>query len=146
MTGHDADNFVRVQIINDAAAIEQAVSGVVAALERHHYPKASLFAVKLCLHEALSNAFRHGHRGLPPSTPVALAYLASPDHVEIFIEDRGPGFDPASVPDPTLDENLERGSGRGLLLINAYMAVAEYSPAGNALHMVYRRPDLTTNT
>jgi serine/threonine-protein kinase RsbW len=46
----------------------------------------------------------------------------------------------SSIPDPTLDENLERGSGRGLLLIRAYMASAEYNASGNALRMVYRRP------
>lgn len=144
MTGQHADNFVHVKVANDPAMIEQAVARVVNMVETLGYPKASLFAVKLCLHEAISNAFRHGHRNLPRETPVRLAFDADPHRVEILVEDQGPGFNPAAVPDPTLDENLERGSGRGLLLINAYMAVAEYSKAGNALRMVYVRPDTST--
>jgi serine/threonine-protein kinase RsbW len=56
------------------------------------------------------------------------------------VEDQGPGFNPDAVPDPTLEENLERGSGRGLLLIKAYMASASYNAKGNRLEMVYRRP------
>jgi serine/threonine-protein kinase RsbW len=44
------------------------------------------------------------------------------------------------VPDPTLEENIERGSGRGLLLIKAYMSSATYNAKGNKLTMVYQRP------
>ncbi len=33
------------------------------------------------------------------------------------VRDQGPGFDPASLPDPTDPENLEKASGRGLLLM-----------------------------
>jgi serine/threonine-protein kinase RsbW len=44
------------------------------------------------------------------------------------------------VPDPTLEENLERGSGRGLLLIRAYMSRVEYNDKGNRLSMTYTRP------
>lgn len=141
----NADNFVRLQVVNDPAAIDLAERRVIDAVAALGYPKASLFAVRLCLHEAISNAFRHGHRDLPHHTPVTLEFDARPDRVEIRIEDQGPGFDPAAVPDPTLEENLERGSGRGLLLINAYMAVAEYNPSGNALRMVYLRPDAQTS-
>jgi serine/threonine-protein kinase RsbW len=58
----------------------------------------------------------------------------------LAVEDQGPGFDPGSVPDPTLEENLERGSGRGLLLIRAYMASVRYNASGNRLEMIYERP------
>jgi serine/threonine-protein kinase RsbW len=64
-----------------------------------------------------------------------------PDQIIMEVTDQGPGFDPASIPDPTLEENLERGSGRGLLLINAYMTRAEYNAKGNALRMVYTKPE-----
>ena len=124
---------------NEPKAIDQAQAQVVAALEREGFPKASLFAVRLALHEAMSNAFQHGHRELPQA-PIHLRFEVSKDQADITVEDQGPGFDPGSIPDPTLDENLERGSGRGLLLIRAYMTSAEYNRKGNALRMVYRRP------
>ncbi|CAG0967875.1 serine/threonine-protein kinase RsbW [Phycisphaerales bacterium] len=139
---HAAGHRVRdvLSVSNDPAVIERAEERVLSSLSQFHYPKASLFAVRLCLHEALSNSFRHGHRGLPENTPVRLSFDATAGQVEIHVEDQGPGFDPAEVPDPTLEENLERGSGRGLLLIRAYMAEAEYNAKGNSLRMVYKRP------
>jgi serine/threonine-protein kinase RsbW len=130
---------VTISVPNRPADIDAAQAGVVAELERQGYPKASLFAVRLALHEAMSNAFTHGHKN-HPDAPVTLRYAIDASHAEISIEDQGPGFDPGAIPDPTLDENLERGCGRGLLLIRAYMTSAEYNQKGNRLTMVYRKP------
>jgi len=127
-------------VANDPRAIEQAQGTVIDAAERLGYPKASVFALRLALHEAMTNAFKHGHRDLPASVPVTLRYTATPETIDLTIVDRGPGFNVQDVPDPTTDENLERGSGRGLLLIRAYMSTVEYNASGNALHMVYKRP------
>ena len=63
-----------------------------------------------------------------------------PGHVRISVEDQGPGFDHGTIPDPTLDENLEVPSGRGLMLIKAYMTEVRHNPAGNRLEMIYRPP------
>jgi serine/threonine-protein kinase RsbW len=133
-------DLVRLDVPNEPKAIDKAQAQVVDALEREGYPKASLFAVRLAMHEAITNAFVHGHRELGGDMPVHIEYRVGPAETEITIEDQGPGFDPAAIPDPTLDENLERGSGRGLLLIRAYMSVAEYNAKGNMLRMVYKRP------
>ena len=129
-----------VDLVNSRAEIDAVVSRLSGALEGHAYPEPSKFAVRLALEEAISNAFRHGHRGLPAETPVRIAYRVEPDELTIRVEDRGPGFDPAIVPDPTLDENLELPSGRGLMLMRAYMTRVEFQGTGNIVHMVYRRP------
>lgn len=125
-------------IRNRREEIDRAEETILAALDNNGYSESSRFAVRLALEEALSNAFHHGHKGLPESTPVHLEYSVDPGEVHLAIEDQGPGFRPDAVPDPTLDENLELPSGRGLLLIRAYMASVEYSPRGNRLSMVYR--------
>ncbi len=129
-----------MEVVNAPEAVERLQGALVAAAERRGYPKASLFAIRLALHEAMSNAFQHGHASLPPDTPITVEYSVTDNDVTITVEDLGPGFDPSGVPDPTLQENIERGSGRGLLLIRAYMAVAEYNHTGNRLRMVYKRP------
>ena len=56
-----------------------------------------------------------------------------------MIRDEGPGFDPASLPDPTDPANLERVSGRGLLLIQTFMDKVEHNETGNQITMVKRR-------
>ena len=124
---------------NDATEIDRAQAQVVAVIEKHQFPKAAVFAIRLSLHEAMSNAFRHGHAKLAPTVPVSVWYQISDQRVVLAVEDQGPGFDPKAGPDPTLEENLERGSGRGLLLIRAYMASAEYNQKGNRLQMVFER-------
>ena len=43
------------------------------------------------------------------------------------------------MPDPTLDENLDVPSGRGIMLMRAYMSSVEYNEQGNAVTMVYER-------
>lgn len=129
-----------LSIVNEQNALDDAQNRVIAVVERHGYPKASLFALRLALHEAIMNAFRHGHKTLPATTPVFVRFKVSDKKVDLTVEDQGPGFVPTDVPDPTLEENLERGSGRGLLLIKAYMSKVEYNAKGNALRMVYSRP------
>jgi CheY-like chemotaxis protein/anti-sigma regulatory factor (Ser/Thr protein kinase) len=55
------------------------------------------------------------------------------------IRDDGPGFNPAEVPDPTDPANLERESGRGLLLMRTFMDDVHFSAAGNQVTLVKRR-------
>lgn len=122
--------------------IDRAQERVLSALERLGYPDASRFAVRLAMEEAITNAFHHGHKGLGPEDPIRLDFCAAPERVELIVEDQGPGFDPGAVPDPTKDENLEVPTGRGLLLMRAYMSEVEFNERGNRVRMVYRRPDL----
>jgi serine/threonine-protein kinase RsbW len=129
-----------LEIRNDRQAIDRAQSEVLAAAEALGYPKASRFAVRLALEEAISNAFRHGHRGLPEDATVRLEYSADEREIRLSVEDKGPGFRPQDVPDPTLDANLEQLSGRGMVLIRAYMAHVAHNATGNRLEMIYRRP------
>jgi serine/threonine-protein kinase RsbW len=129
-----------LSVPNEQRAMDEAQNHVIALAEKRGFPKASLFAVRLALHEAIMNAFRHGHKGLAPTVPVHVKFQVSDQHIDLTVEDQGPGFDPQDVPDPTLEENLERGSGRGLLLIRAYMSIVEYNAKGNALRMVYDKP------
>lgn len=127
-------------IPNRREDIERAEEMLLEAMARHEYPDAARFAVRLALEESLVNAFRHGHKGLPAETPAKVEFEVSRDRVDLAIEDQGPGFKPEDVPDPTLDENIERPTGRGLLLMRAYMARVEYIGRGNRVEMTYQRP------
>jgi serine/threonine-protein kinase RsbW len=101
------------------------------------YNSDSLFAIKLSLEEAMVNAIKHGNK-LDPNKKVFIEALVGPGQTEIIIEDEGPGFERVEVPDPTAPENLEKCSGRGILLIEAYMSAASWTHNGRRLHMVKR--------
>lgn len=128
------------RVAGTPAAVSEAAGQVMALAEAHGHEKAARFAVRLAVEEALTNAMRHGHKGLEPGTPLHLEVEASSDRLRIVVEDQGPGFDPAGVPDPTLDENLNRPCGRGLMLIRAYMTEVRHNERGNRIEMLYERP------
>ena len=53
----------------------------------------------------------------------------------IVVRDPGPGFDVAAVPNPIAGDNLSKGSGRGVFLINQLMDTAEYTEGGRKVLM-----------
>ncbi|MGH7171747.1 MAG: ATP-binding protein, partial [Gemmataceae bacterium] len=86
------------------------------------------------LEEALVNAIKHGHK-FDPSKEVQLRYYLTAECLLAEIEDQGCGFKPEDVPNPFAPENLERPSGRGLLLMQNYMTWVRYNDAGNCVTM-----------
>jgi serine/threonine-protein kinase RsbW len=127
-------------LVHERGQMDDAVKRVLDGLTRHGYTESSRFAVRLAIEEGLANAFRHGHKGWGESTPVRFEFRVGPQELRVVITDRGPGFDPGAVPDPTLDANLELPSGRGLMLMKAYMSSVGFNAKGNQVTMVYRKP------
>jgi serine/threonine-protein kinase RsbW len=76
--------------------------------------------VGLALREAVINAIVHGNGG-DPGLKVHISLIANATQFRAVIRDEGPGFDPEAEPDPTADENLLNTSGRGLLLMKAFV-------------------------
>jgi serine/threonine-protein kinase RsbW len=74
--------------------------------------------VGVALREAVVNAFRHGRS--PDGAKTRIGLHLTPDSLVITVRDRGPGFDPAAVPDPCAETNLEHGSGRGLFYMRCF--------------------------
>ncbi len=56
-----------------------------------------------------------------------------------IIRDQGPGFNPNELPDPTDPANLDKVSGRGLLLIRTFMDEVHFNETGNGVTMIKRR-------
>ncbi|MEM7681708.1 MAG: ATP-binding protein [Planctomycetota bacterium] len=128
----------RVVIPSRMADVPGVLDQVIADLEHAGYAKDDRFAIRLALDEAVTNAVKHGNR-LDPAKTVTVEWTAGPDELDISVEDQGPGFDPHDVPDPTLDENLSRPSGRGVMLIRAYMATVEFNDRGNRVRMTRKK-------
>lgn len=103
-------------------------------LREQEFSDRIVFGIRLAIEEALINAIKHGNK-LDPSKLVRVSYTINDEHFLIEIEDEGPGFDPGQIPDPTAPENLERPSGRGLLLMRAYMTECEFLQRGNVCRM-----------
>lgn len=93
--------------------------------------------MQLALEEGLANAIKHGNK-LDDSKKVTVECYLDGDIVRVVIQDEGEGFDLTDVPDPTLPENLDKPSGRGVMLMKAFMDDVLYNECGNQLTFIKR--------
>jgi len=80
----------------------------------------------LAVREAVINAMVHGNRSRADRS-VTVLFEATAGSLRVKVRDQGAGFDPASTADATAEENLLRTSGRGLLLMRAFVDEVEFS-------------------
>jgi serine/threonine-protein kinase RsbW len=118
--------------------IRSAEEAVLEAIARCGYGEHDRFAIQLALEEAMANAIRHGNAG-DPAKRVVVEFRIDDECACISVEDEGGGFQPEAVPDPTLDENLCKPYGRGVMLMRVYMSEVRYNVAGNRVTMIKRR-------
>ena len=121
-----------VRIPSDTTEGLAVQNRIIELLESMNYPGSDTFRIRLCLEEGIVNAIKHGN-GMDPEKTVRILCKASPERVYIEIEDQGEGFEVEEVPDPTLDENLDRPCGRGIMLMRSFMNKIEYRNNGTLL-------------
>lgn len=79
----------------------------------------------LAVREATINAMKHGN-ALDVSKSVEIVMDMRDDGFRAKIRDQGRGFDPETTPDPTSGDNVLSTSGRGLLMIRAFVDEVEF--------------------
>ena len=133
------------------------------ATKRGICPEADLMHVAVALDEALANALHHGNlevesdmretdmgayfalieerRTKSPwrDRRIEVTVRVTREEATYVIRDEGRGFDPTQLPDPTDPSNLEKASGRGLLLIRTFMDEVRHNESGNEITMIKRR-------
>ena len=125
----------KVVIPSDLAAAKQSEEVILDHVRRCGYSQDAAFAIKLAMEEAITNAIKHGNRN-DPTKRITIGYAVSPQKTVINVADEGGGFRLGDVPDPTRDENLDCPTGRGIMLMRAYMNHVSYNRKGNEVTMV----------
>ncbi|MBO6514002.1 MAG: ATP-binding protein [Phycisphaerales bacterium] len=128
---------ITVELVNDREKISALIDQILDQAVQAGLKDAAIFAVRLAIEEAITNAFVHGHEHVPGDPPIRVEYKVLEREIQIAIEDHGPGFVPTEVPDPTLMENLSKPFGRGVMLMKAYMTEVMYNAKGNRVKMRY---------
>ena len=98
----------------------------------------------LAVREGAINAMKHGN-ALDPAKQVGVRFVTTAENFRVEIRDRGEGFKPEQMPDPTAPENIWRSSGRGLLLIRSLVNEVRFVRCrpGMKLLLTKRRPPRT---
>jgi len=81
--------------------------------------------VGLAVREAVINAIVHGN-GQDASRKVDLLLRVNARSITARVRDQGTGFDAAATPDPTTADNLLHTSGRGILMIRAFVDKVDF--------------------
>jgi len=127
-----------IDLPSERGASRLVMDELLEQLGLHGWEPSDIFGVHLAVEEAIVNAIVHGNK-LDPEKTVHVSCSVSPEVARIEITDAGVGFDPASVPDCTLDERLEVPSGRGVMLMRSFMTRIEYNARGNSVLLEKRR-------
>lgn len=159
-----ASEDIKLEIPNNFEFINVVINYVFSHLRaRWLVSDEDLHDVKVCLYEALTNAFEHGNlqisgeekshlleTGQQAWRNFLLARLEDPEYsprrifvslwiseteLEVSIRDEGPGFDHRTRSLSVDPEALFRSSGRGLLLIQSLMDSVAFNETGNMIHM-----------
>jgi serine/threonine-protein kinase RsbW len=133
------DAAISLRVPTDLQVVEEAVD----VIARHCLAsglgaKAARFNLRVALSEALSNAIVYGN-GMDPSKSVDVRIEVEGKGIAVHVCDQGNGFDPSTIPDPTLPDRVERSDGRGLFLIRQLVDDVSFNDRGNSICMILRR-------
>lgn len=135
MFGLMGDNVhLHLELPSRLSEVGHLQKAIVDAAKQFDYDQRVEFALRLAIDEAVTNAIRHGNDN-DPSKVVKIEAEFTANLITVTIEDQGSGFDPYDLPDPTLEENIDRPHGRGVMLMNAYMTTVAYNESGNKVTM-----------
>ena len=134
-TTDEASRLAWVDEVAEAATREAASRGL--AEEDVYYLTAAI-------REALMNALFHGRS--PDGEPWVRVDVDCRRGVKLVVtvRDQGPGFDPASIPDPLTPECCGRPHGRGLFFMRRFtdrLSFAFPGPGGSLVRLEKRLPD-----
>ena len=122
MPEQQSGDICSVDILLDSTldSVDSAEAEVLKAAEELGFGEEDLHKIGMAVRESMVNAVVHGNR-YNARKKVHLRVYKGADRLVVVVRDEGQGFDLSALPDPLAEENLLRQSGRGLLLIQAFM-------------------------
>jgi len=127
--------FHEIDIPSTLDAAKKPEREILRHIELCGYSEEASFAIKLALEEAMTNAVKHGN-GNDANKRIKVRYAVDPARAVIIVRDEGGGFCHQSVPDPTRPDRLTLPTGRGIMLMRAYMDEVKFEADGTEVCLV----------
>ena len=119
-------------IKSDISELEKVENFIVEILNEFDLAQKYFNRIYLCVSEAVLNSIKHGNKNDKNKT-VSIGIDCNMNEINVLIEDEGEGFDINTVEDPTLSENRNKESGRGIFFIKNLSNKLEYNEKGNRI-------------
>lgn len=120
--------------ISNLRIIENAIDEMTGSIgiKQDDYGKIMVAAL-----EAVNNAITHGNKS-DPQKIVDVELMYENNEIIIKVTDEGEGFRPEKIPDPTMPENIEELSGRGVFLMTKLADEIKFNNEGNSVTMNFK--------
>jgi serine/threonine-protein kinase RsbW len=137
----DSDKLVmklKVSLAAERKAVDPVVHNVMEIVRGMQCATGKEDDIELALTEALANAVIHGAKEDPTKVVECIVACDAERGMLIMVRDPGNGFDPKSIPDCCMGENVFSNHGRGIYLINQLMDEVAFHKGGTEIHMIKR--------
>jgi serine/threonine-protein kinase RsbW len=123
---------------SDLNSVDTAEAVVVDLAQQMGFDEDDLHRIGIAMREAMVNAVVHGNK-YSGVKKVRMKVWSGSESLKVIVADEGSGFELSRVPDPLSKENILKESGRGILLMQAFVdefQVRRLHPAGTEVTMV----------
>jgi len=125
-----------IQLPSNLESIHKIENFIDEFCEDYHIDESKYGNILIALTEAINNAITHGNK-LDASKMVNLELESDKNMLKFKISDQGNGFDLNKVPDPTLPENINKVSGRGVYLMKNLADEVKFSKNGTSVELKF---------
>jgi len=130
----------RLDVVYDSElkSVDDAEAAVVDLAQQMGFDEDDLHRIGIAMREAIVNAVVHGNK-YSGVKKVRMKVWSGGDSLKVVVIDEGSGFEVSRVPDPLAKENLLKESGRGILLMQAFVdefQVRRLQPLGTEVTMI----------
>jgi serine/threonine-protein kinase RsbW len=129
-------NNIHIEIPSLSENIRMIESFIDNARERFQLDDDIYGNIMIAITEAVNNAIKHGNRS-DSSKNVSLSLSMEERLIKFRVQDEGPGFDYANLPDPTSPENIEKPGGRGIFLMRHLSDEVEFKEGGRIVELCF---------
>jgi serine/threonine-protein kinase RsbW len=129
---------LQVTLSADHAAVDSVVQRIMKSIREKDCACGRETEIELALSEALANAVIHGAKSDASKIVECDVACDTNRSLLIIVRDPGEGFDPASLPNPVVGENVYSGHGRGVYLMTQLMDEVKFLKNGTEIHMIKR--------
>jgi serine/threonine-protein kinase RsbW len=127
---------ISIQIPSMLENIRIVESFIDNAKEKFHIADDLYGNIMVAVTESVNNAIKHGNSN-DQKKMVSISLFIGAKDLKFVVEDQGSGFDPSSLADPTLPENVSKPYGRGVFLMRNLCDEIAFTDQGRVVEMKF---------